>query len=66
MAVLQASIRLYESPYTRQNGLGFSNPQAWVSSLNLLKSTGRIQTDLPASTFFTNEFLQPGVQARKP
>ncbi|AWR87108.1 ABC transporter substrate-binding protein [Meiothermus taiwanensis] len=66
MAVLQASIRLYESPYTRQHGLGFSNPQAWVSSLNLLKSTGRIQTDLPASTFYTNEFLQPGVQARMP
>ncbi|MER3478960.1 MAG: myristoyl transferase [Meiothermus sp.] len=64
--VLTASIRLYESPYTRQAGLGFSNPQAWVSSLSLLKATGRVKTDLPATAFYTNEFLTPKVQARTP
>lgn len=61
--VLEVSLRLYQSPYTRQNGLGFSNPQGWQSGLNLLRQTGRVRTDLPATAFFTNEFLQRGVQA---
>ncbi|MBO1437139.1 ABC transporter substrate-binding protein [Meiothermus sp. CFH 77666] len=61
--VLEVSLRLYQSPYTRQNGLGFSNPQGWQSGLNLLRQTGRVRTDLPAAAFFTNEFLQRGVQA---
>ncbi|GIW23864.1 ABC transporter substrate-binding protein [Meiothermus sp.] len=63
-AVLTASIRLYQSPYTRQNGLGFSNPQGWQSSLTLLKQTGRVKTDLPPTAFYTNEFLQRGIQAQ--
>ncbi|MGK0618235.1 ABC transporter substrate-binding protein [Meiothermus cerbereus] len=60
--VLEVSLRLYQSPYTRQNGLGFSNPQGWQSGLSLLKQTGRVKTDLPFTAFFTNEFLQPGLQ----
>ncbi|WP_018465439.1 ABC transporter substrate-binding protein [Calidithermus timidus] len=64
-AVLTTSIRLYESPYSRQMGLGFSNPQAWASSLSLLKATGRVNTTLPASEFYTNAFLTPNLQARK-
>ncbi len=61
--VLQVSLRLYQSAYTRQNGLGFSNPQGWQSGLNLLRQTGRVKTELPTSAFYTNEFLQRGVQA---
>jgi NitT/TauT family transport system substrate-binding protein len=61
--VLEVSLRLYQSPYTRQNGLGFSNPQGWQSGLTLLKQTGRVKTDLPFTAFFTNEFLQRGLQA---
>ncbi|RDI96739.1 ABC transporter substrate-binding protein [Meiothermus sp. QL-1] len=64
MAVLRASVRLYQSPYTRRMGLGFSSPEAWASSLNLLKQTGRVQTELPPTAFYTNDFLQPGVQAQ--
>ena len=60
--VLEVSLRLYQSPYTRQNGLGFSNPQGWQSGLTLLKQTGRVKTDLPFTAFFTNEFLQRGLQ----
>jgi NitT/TauT family transport system substrate-binding protein len=63
-AVLTASIRLYESPYSRQMGLGFSNPQAWESSLKLLKATGRVSTNLPASEFYTNAFLTPNLQGK--
>ncbi|MCX7783445.1 MAG: ABC transporter substrate-binding protein, partial [Meiothermus sp.] len=61
--VLEVSLRLYQSPYTRQNGLGFSNPQGWQSGLTLLRQTGRLRTDLPATAFYTNEFLQRGIQA---
>ncbi len=64
MAVLRASVRLYQSTYTRRMGLGFSDPQAWVSSLTLLRQTGRVKTELPPTAFYTNEFLQPGVQAQ--
>lgn len=62
--VLESSIRLYESPYTRQNGLGFSNPQGWTSGFTLLKQTGRVKTELPVTAFYTNEFLTPRLQAR--
>ncbi|ADH62728.1 NMT1/THI5 like domain protein [Allomeiothermus silvanus DSM 9946] len=65
-AVLMASIRLYQSPYTRQYGLGFSNPQSWISSYTLLKQTGRVKADLPVTAFYTNEFLTPKVQAHLP
>jgi NitT/TauT family transport system substrate-binding protein len=61
--VLQVSLKLLTSPYTRAHGLGFSNPQGWVSGLALLKATGRVKTDLPATAFYTNEFLKPGTQA---
>ncbi|MDX2006353.1 MAG: ABC transporter substrate-binding protein [Meiothermus sp.] len=64
LAVLRASLPLYQSSYSRQNGLGFSSPQGWNSGLSLLKQTGRVKTDLAAGAFFTNEFLQRGVQAR--
>lgn len=60
--VLEVSLRLYQSPYTRQNGLGFSNPQGWQSGLTLLKQTGRVKTDLSFTAFFTNEYLQRGLQ----
>lgn len=63
--VLQVSLRLYTSPYSLKNGLGFSNPQGWQSGLTLLKQTGRVKTDLPATAFYTNQFLKPGVQASK-
>lgn len=65
-AVLMASIRLYQSPYTRQYGLGFSNPQSWISSYTLLKQTERVKADLPVTAFYTNEFLIPKVQAHLP
>lgn len=63
--VLQVSLKLLTSPYTRAHGLGFSNPQGWASGLALLKATGRVKTDLVATAFYTNAFLEPGIQAGK-
>ncbi|HEX2865255.1 MAG TPA: ABC transporter substrate-binding protein, partial [Deinococcales bacterium] len=62
--VLEASLPLFQSAFSRERGLGFSNPSGWTSTLQLLKQVGRVQTNLPASAFYTNAYLKPGVQAR--
>ena len=61
LAVLKATLPLWVSPYSRANGIGFTNPQKWSELLALLKSTGRLETDLPAETFFSNAYLSPDV-----
>lgn len=61
MEVLMTSIALYSSPYTKENGLGFTNPESWQRTLELLSSVGRVTTDLPADSFYSNEFLTSGV-----
>ncbi len=61
--VLETSLPLYQSAFSRVQGLGFSNPTGWSRMLELLRTTGRVQTNLPPSAFFTNTFLQPHVQA---
>ena len=61
MEVLMTSIALYSSDYTKETGLGFTNPKGWEKTLELLTSTGRVTTDLPADSFYSNEFLTPDV-----
>ena len=61
LEVLKASLPLYTSPFTNENGLGYTDPQGWERTLALLTSTGRVTTDLPAEAFFSNAYLTPGV-----
>jgi NitT/TauT family transport system substrate-binding protein len=61
MEVLMTSLALYSSDYTNKMGLGFTNPEGWERTLELLTSTGRVTTDLPADAFYSNEFLTAGV-----
>jgi NitT/TauT family transport system substrate-binding protein len=61
MEVLMTSVQLYSSGYTKENGLGFTNPEGWQKTLELLTSTGRVATDLPAESFYSNEYLTPGI-----
>jgi NitT/TauT family transport system substrate-binding protein len=61
MEVLMTSVALYSSDYTKEMGLGFTNPESWQKTLELLTSTGRVTTDLPADSFYSNEFLTPDV-----
>jgi NitT/TauT family transport system substrate-binding protein len=63
MEVLMTSITLYTSEYTKANGIGFTDPEGWTKTLELLSSTGRVTTDLPADAFFSNEYLTPGIGA---
>lgn len=61
-SVLEASLKLYQSTYSRKEGLGYSNPSGWDSALALLKGSKRVTTTLPAAAFYTNQYLTPRVQ----
>jgi NitT/TauT family transport system substrate-binding protein len=64
LKVLEASIPLYQSPFSQAEGLGFSNPNGWQSTIELLTATGRVTNPLPRSQFYTNIYLTPKVQAK--
>lgn len=55
--VLEASTPLYESGITDVLGLGFTTRTAWARTLELMKSTGRVDTELTADAFFDYSFL---------
>ena len=59
--VLEATLPLFRSPYSDRSGVGFTHPARWEALLALLKETGRIETDLPATAFFSNAYLDQGV-----
>lgn len=63
MEVLMTSVALYTSDYTKENGMGFTDPEGWTKTLELLTSTGRVTTDLPVDAFYSNEYLTPGIGA---
>ena len=60
-AVLEATLPLWTSPYTETNGLGSTDPTRWSDALAFLEEVGRVETDLPADTFFSNDYLEPSV-----
>ena len=66
LAVLRATLPLWRSPYSRENGVGFSNPGRWQELLTLLRETGRLETDLSAETFFTNDYLADVAEPAEP
>jgi NitT/TauT family transport system substrate-binding protein len=57
LEVLLVSSDLFTSSLTTTFGLGYSDPQGWEETIELLTVTGRISTDLPATAFFSNDFL---------
>ncbi len=61
MQVLMTSLELYTSETTAEFGLGFVQAEAFTKTLELLQSVGRLSTDLPAETFFSNDYLTPAV-----
>lgn len=61
LEVLLSSIELYTSEVTKDHGIGYSSPEGWQKTLELLSSTGRVKTDLAAESFYSNDFLSPDV-----
>jgi NitT/TauT family transport system substrate-binding protein len=64
LKVLEASTPLYQSPFSKAEGLGYSNPNGWQETLDLLTATGRITTKVERSSLYSNVFLTPKVQAK--
>jgi NitT/TauT family transport system substrate-binding protein len=54
---LQVDIELLESEATRGQGIGYGAESDWETTKRLLTEYRDLQTDLPASAFYTNEFL---------
>jgi NitT/TauT family transport system substrate-binding protein len=63
LEVLLTSIPLYTSEVTKEHGIGYTDPEGWQKTLELLISTGRVQTDLPAEVFYSNDYLTTGIGA---
>jgi len=55
--VLMASMEIWESGYTRQKGLGYSHPDAWRESQELMYSAGLIQDKTSVDEFLDLSFL---------
>ena len=64
LKVLEASVPLYQSDFTRVQGLGYSNPNGWQSTIDLLLASGRIASSLPRQDVYSNVFLTAKVQPK--
>jgi NitT/TauT family transport system substrate-binding protein len=58
-AVLDATIPLFQSPSSAQNGYGYSNPASWQSSAALLRKLGFLGSDIDVAKSFSNDYLPP-------
>jgi NitT/TauT family transport system substrate-binding protein len=56
-AVFIASLPLWENSYTRQKGLGWSNPKDWEASQQLMKKLGLIKQTTPVAKMLNLNFL---------
>ncbi len=56
--VLLESMQLWQSPTTQKHGLGYSAPQAWAKSQQLMYGWGMIPQTSPVEDLVTNQFLR--------
>jgi NitT/TauT family transport system substrate-binding protein len=54
---LAVDLALLFSPANTQKRLGYGPPEDWQATLDLLKQYRGLETGLPATAFYTNEFL---------
>jgi NitT/TauT family transport system substrate-binding protein len=64
LKVLEASTPLYQSAFSKAEGLGYSNPNGWQNTLDLLTASKRITVAVPRSSLYSNVFLTPKIQAK--
>ena len=57
---LMVDLDLLESPASKGKGIGYAAAEDWERTVSLLKEYRGLETDRPASSFYTNEFL-PGM-----
>jgi len=54
---LAIDLGLLFSPANKQKRVGFGPPEDWEATLEVLKKYRGVETALPATAFYTNEFL---------
>ena len=59
LAILEATIEMWHSPYTEANGLGAIDPAAWSESLEFMRDLpdSNIPADLTVEELVTQEVL---------
>jgi len=55
--VLRDGLQVFTSLLTRKQPMGYIEPVEMQKTLDLLKQYGGVKTDLPATAFYTNEFV---------
>jgi NitT/TauT family transport system substrate-binding protein len=56
--VLLASMAIWENEYTREKGLGRSDPEAWRESQELMLAAGLINKITPVEELLDHSFLE--------
>jgi NitT/TauT family transport system substrate-binding protein len=59
LAILQATIAMWQNQYTADNGLGAIDSNAWSQSITFMRTLpdGGVQTDLTADQLLTEDYL---------
>ena len=60
LQVLDVTLSILYSPNNSRHELGLNVAKDWGSALTLLKNYQGLKTDMPATAFFTNQFLPSG------
>jgi NitT/TauT family transport system substrate-binding protein len=55
--VLRDGLQVFSGLLTKKKPVGYIDPAEMQKTLDLLKQYGNVKTDLPATAFYTNEFI---------
>ena len=55
--VLRDGLQVFTHLLTKKRPMGYIEPAEMQKTLDLLKQYGGVKTDLPATAFYTNEFM---------
>jgi len=55
--IFESSMKLWENEYTRQHGLGMSDPKAWMLSQQLMHKYGLIEKETPVKDLLESKFI---------
>jgi ABC-type nitrate/sulfonate/bicarbonate transport system substrate-binding protein len=56
-AEFDLAMALVGTPNTEDHPFGYMSPEDWDIMLDLLTSTGALETDMSAEEFYTNDFI---------
>lgn len=66
MAVLRASIPLWQSEAANEHGIGYSDPAAWEATQLFLKRSGALRKDVDLAAAYTNKYITKSPASQSP